>query len=192
MNYINDLQIYLDREIKVIQSLRLGEINIVMNLLENARLNHKRIFICGNGGSAATASHYAGDFNKGVSENLDIKYDFECLCDNVPAMMAVANDISYEEIFRYTLRNKMRRGDILIGVSGSGNSMNIVNAIEYAKSIGGLTIAIVGYDGGKMKELADYSIHIEINDMQISEDIHMILDHVMMSVLCKSYEDGRK
>ena len=164
MNYINDLQIYLDREIKVIQSLRLGEINIVMNLLENARLNHKRIFICGNGGSAATASHYAGDFNKGVSENLDIKYDFECLCDNVPAMMAVANDISYEEIFRYTLRNKMRRGDILIGVSGSGNSMNIVNAIEYAKSIGGLTIAIVGYDGGKMKELADYSIHIEINN----------------------------
>lgn len=192
MNYLNDLQTYLDREIRAIQSLKLEDINIVMNLLENARLDHKRVFICGNGGSAATASHYAGDFNKGVSESLDIKYDFECLSDNVPTMMAVANDIGYEEIFRHTLRNKMKKGDILIGISGSGNSMNIVNAMEYAKSIGGLTVAIVGYDGGKMKGLADYSIHIEINDMQISEDIHMILDHVMMSVLCKSYLDGER
>ena len=98
--------------------------------------------------------------------------------------MAVANDISYDEIFRYPLKNKMKAGDIFIGISGSGSSMNVVNGMEYAKSIGGITIAIVGYDGGKLKQMADYYIHADINDMQISEDIHMILDHLMMSVLC--------
>lgn len=183
MNYIKELQAYRDREIEVYQRLSLEDINTVMNVLENARLSGKHVFICGNGGSAATASHYAGDFNKGVSEHQDVKYNFECLNDNIPTMMAVANDINYDEIFRYPLRNKMKEGDILIGVSGSGNSRNVVNAFEYAKENGGIVIAIVGYSGGKMKELADYSIHVDIDNMQISEDIHMILDHMMMWVL---------
>ncbi len=184
MNYRQQLQEYLQKEIKVIQSLNLDDINAVMNVLEDARLKGRRIFICGNGGSAATASHYASDFNKGVNEYMDVKYDFECLSDNVPAMMAVANDISYEEVFRYPLKNKMKKGDVLIGISGSGNSRNVVCAMEYAKSIGGTTVAIAGYDGGKLKELADYCIHAEVMDMQISEDVHMILDHLMMHALC--------
>lgn len=182
-DYRARLEEYLEREIKVIQSMNLDSINVVMNVLEEARLNGKKIFICGNGGSAATASHFCGDFNKGVSEKQEIKYNFECLNDNVPTMMAVSNDIGYEEIFRFPLRNKMKKDDVFIGISGSGNSRNIVNAMEYAKEIGGTTIAIVGYDGGKMKEMADYSIHVDINDMQISEDIHMIMDHLMMYVL---------
>lgn len=187
MNYIKELQGYRDREIEVFQKLNLEDVNNVLNVLEKARLSGKRVFTCGNGGSASTASHYCCDFNKGVSENLDVKYDFECLSDNVASMMAVANDFSYEEVFRYPLRNKMKSGDILIGISGSGNSKNVVNAFEYAKELGGTTIAIVGYSGGKMKEMADYSIHVDINDMQISEDLHMVLDHMMMWVLshCK-------
>lgn len=188
MNYLNELQAYRDREIEVYRRLDLESVNIVMGVLEKARLSGKNIFTCGNGGSAATASHYAGDFNKGVNEHQDIKYNFECLSDNVPVMMAVANDISYEEVFRFPLRNKMKKGDILIGISGSGNSKNVVNAMKYAKEIGGITIAIVGYGGGRMKEIADYNIHVDINDMQISEDIHMILDHMMMWVL--SYGQG--
>ena len=183
MDYLQELQKYRDWEIEVYQKLKIEDVNTVMNVLEEARLANKHIYICGNGGSAATASHYAGDFNKGVSEKLDVKYNFECLSDNIPTMMAVANDISYDEVFRYPLKNKMKQGDILIGISGSGNSKNVVNAFEYAKSIGGTVIAIVGYNGGKMKELADYSIHVDINDMQISEDLHMILDHMMMWVL---------
>lgn len=186
MNYNNDLQKYLDEEIAVIRSLDLDAINQVMNVLEVARLSGKRIFICGNGGSAATASHFCCDFNKGVSETQEVKYNFECLSDNVPTMMAVANDIGYEEVFRFPLRNKMSKEDILIGVSGSGNSENVVFAMEYAKSIGGTTIAIVGYSGGKMKEIADYSIHVNVNNMQISEDVHMILDHMIMYVLSHS------
>lgn len=183
MDYIAKLREYLELEIEVIRNLDLNVINKVMNVLEKARIDGNRIFICGNGGSAATASHFCCDFNKGVSEKQEKKYNFECLSDNIPTMMAIANDISYDEIFRLPLRNKMQPEDIFIGISGSGNSKNVVSAMEYAKSIGGTTIALVGYSGGKMKEIADYSIHVDINNMQISEDVHMILDHVMMYVL---------
>lgn len=186
MDFRNKLKEYISREIKVIESLNLEDVNLVMNVLEKARMEGKRIFICGHGGSAATASHYAGDFNKGVNENLNIKYNFECLNDNIPTIMSIANDISYDEVFRFPLKNKMKENDIFIGISGSGNSINVVNGMLYAKSIGGITIAIVGYDGGKLKEIADYNIHAEVDDMQISEDIHMMLDHLMMSVLCAS------
>lgn len=206
-NYTKELQRYRDREIEVYQRLSIEDVNTVMNVLEEARLSGKHIFICGNGGSAATASHYAGDFNKGVNMGLlnieahstnDILnaekmkgiplYNFECLSDNVPTMMAVSNDESYDEAFRFPLSVKMKEGDIVIGISGSGNSKNVVNAFDYARKNGGKTIAIVGYDGGKMKNMADYSIHVDINDMQITEDLHMVLDHMMMWVL--SYGRG--
>lgn len=183
MDYKQKLQAYLKQEIKVIQSLDLDSINRVMNVLEEARISGKRVFIAGNGGSAATASHYCCDFNKGVSERQEQKYNFECLSDNIPTMMAVANDISYDEIFRLPLKNKMRPGDIFIGISGSGNSKNVINAMNYAKEIGSIAIAIVGYSGGEMKKIADYSIHANIDNMQIAEDIHMIIDHLMMYVL---------
>lgn len=183
MDYRQKLREYLADEIKVIQSLDLDAVNSVMNVLEEARLSGRHIFICGNGGSAATASHYCCDFNKGISEMQKQKYNFECLSDNVPTMMAVANDFSYDEIFRLPLKNKMNAKDIFIGISGSGNSKNVVNAMEYAKSIGGTTIAVVGYSGGKLQKIADYCIHVKVNHMQMAEDVHMILDHMMMSVL---------
>lgn len=186
MDYINSLKNYLNTEIEIIKKLDLDAINKVMNVLEEARLNDRNIFICGNGGSAATASHFASDFNKGVSMELDKKYKFECLSDNVPMMMAVANDISYDEIFRIPLKNKMHKNDVFIGISGSGNSKNVVNAMEYAKSISGTTIAIVGYNGGKLKEMADYSIHVNVDNMQITEDLHMVMDHLMMYTLCNN------
>lgn len=183
MDYQKKLTAYLEEEISVLKNLDLEAINRVMNIMEKARTERRRIFICGNGGSAATASHFCCDFNKGVSEHQDWKYNLECLSDNVPTMMAVANDIGYEEVFRFPLKNKMQTGDLLIGISGSGNSQNVINAMEYTKSIGGTTIAIVGYSGGRMKEIADYCIHVNINNMQIAEDIHMMLDHMMMYVL---------
>lgn len=202
MNYLKELQAYRDREIEVYKRLDLESVNTVMNVLEEARLSGQRIFICGNGGSAATASHYACDFNKGVNMGMlkidghssgDVPnadkmvgiplYNFECLSDNVSTMMAVSNDESYLECFRFPLSVKMKKGDILIGISGSGNSANVINAMEYAKEHGGTTIAIVGYSGGKMKEIADYNIHVDIDDMQIAEDLHMVLDHMMMWVL---------
>ena len=205
MDFLKELQEYREREIEVYKSMDLESVNKVMQVLEDARLSGRRIFICGNGGSAATASHYAGDFNKGVNmrivglggyikdgiPNADKMkgiplYNFECLSDNVPTMMAVSNDESYAECFRFPLSVKMKEGDIVIGISGSGNSSNVVNAMLYAKEHGGKTIAIVGYSGGKMKQIADYSIHVDINDMQIAEDLHMVLDHMMMWALIHS------
>ena len=202
-DYLAALQEYRNREVEVFQRLNLNDVNTVMNVLEDARVNGRHIFICGNGGSAATASHYAGDFNKGVNIGLLSRYgynheektnkkkmkkemmlyNFECLSDNVPTMMAVSNDESYAEVFRFPLSIKMKEGDVVIGISGSGNSINVIKAFDYAKKNGGKTIAIVGYCGGKMKEMADYCIHVEVEDMQISEDIHMVLDHMMVWVL---------
>ncbi len=183
MDYKEKLAAYLKEEINVIKSMDLDSINEVLNVMETARITGHRIFICGNGGSAATASHFCCDFNKGVSEHQEQKYNLECLSDNVATMLAVANDIGYEEVFRFPLKNKMKIGDVLIGISGSGNSKNVIKAMEYAKSIGGTTIAMVGYSGGKMKDMADYCIHANINNMQIAEDVHMMLDHLMMYVL---------
>ncbi len=185
MDYSKSVSDYFKFECEIIQSLDVNEISQVMNVLEEARTNGHRIFICGNGGSAATASHFCCDFNKGVSHDRDQKerYDFECLNDNVPTMMAIANDIDYADVFLIPLINKMKSKDVFIGISGSGNSENVVRAMKYANEHGGITVAIVGYDGGKIKDLAKHCIHVNCNNMQIVEDIHMAIDHVMMYVL---------
>lgn len=100
--------------------------------------------------------------------------------------MAVANDIGFEEVFRFQLRGHLEAGDIVMAISGSGNSRNVINAVEYAKEQGCRVIGITGYDGGKLKGLSDISLHAPVNSMQISEDIHMIFDHLMMSVFYRS------
>lgn len=182
-DYTKHIRQYIEMEKMVLDSLSSNDINIVMNVLESARLNRKRIFICGNGGSAATASHLECDFNKGVSYDQDIKYDIECLSDNVPMMMAIANDIGYDDIFVVPLKNKLKQGDVVIGISGSGNSENVVRAFEYANEIQADTIALTGYSGGRLKDIAKYNIHVPIDNMQIVEDVHLILNHMMMYIL---------
>lgn len=182
-DYKERINTYIDMEKEVLNRLPIEDISIVMNILEEARLGRKRIFICGNGGSASTASHFECDFNKGVSYDQEIKYDFECLTDNTALMMAIANDISYDDIFVVPLKNKLKENDVVIGISGSGNSKNVVKALEYANETGAKTVALTGYDGGKMKTIAQYNIHIPVNNMQITEDIHLVLDHMMMFIL---------
>lgn len=183
VDYREKIAEYIEMEKLVLDSLIKDNINEVMNVLEDARLTGKKIFICGNGGSASTASHLECDFNKGISYDQEKKYDIECLTDNVPMMMAIANDIGYDDIFVVPLKNKLKKGNILIGISGSGNSKNVIKAFEYANSLGVDTIAFTGYSGGKLKEIAKYNIHVEINNMQIVEDIHLVLNHMMMFIL---------
>ena len=193
MDYRQEIKAYLDQEIKVLSSLDIGMIDRAMQEIERAYHEEGAIYIFGNGGSAATASHYANDFNKGLSENLEKKFRFVCLNDNVPTVMAVANDFGYEEVFRYQLRGRLRPEDLVIGISGSGNSPNVVNAIQYAREQGVRTLGIVGYDGGKLKELADVSLYVPIKNMQVAEDVHMFFDHLMMTVFMRSWENkGRK
>lgn len=188
MDYSKSVRDYFELELAVLKSIDVNEINEVMNVLEEARVSGHRIFVCGNGGSAATASHFCCDFNKGVSHdgNQDKRYDFECLSDNVPTMMAIANDIDYADVFVIPLKNKLKKGDVVIGISGSGNSENVVRALKYANEQGGITVALSGYDGGKIKSLARHNIHVNCHNMQIVEDVHMALDHVMMYVLSGS------
>ena len=153
-----------------------------MNAIYGAYKKGGTIYVCGNGGSASTASHMQNDFNKGISEYVDLKFNFCCLNDNISTLMAVANDIGYEEVFRFQLLNKIKKNDLFIGISGSGNSKNVLNAAEYAKKQGISIIGMTGYSGGKLKEMADYCMHVDENDMQIAEDIHMTFDHMMMKI----------
>lgn len=191
-DYTVQIKKYLEIEQKVMDSLFPEQISDVMNVLETARLTGKRIFICGNGGSASTASHFECDFNKGISYEQEVKYDLECLSDNVPMMMAIANDIGYDEIFVTPLKNKMKSGDVVIGISGSGNSENVCRALEYANEKNAVSVALVGYDGGRLKNIAKHYIHVNIDNMQIVEDVHLIMDHLMMYILSgmMEREDG--
>lgn len=135
------------------------------------------IYVFGNGGSGANASHLCGDFVKGLSYGNLKRFKAICLNDNIPALMAVANDISYDDIFSEQLKNFARPGDLVIGLSGSGNSENVVRAFAHAVEIGASTVALCGFSGGKIKKMANHSVHADIQDMEISEDIHLIIAH---------------
>lgn len=188
-NYSKDIRDYIDHEIVALRSLDIDSINDAINLLEETRKNGGSIFVFGNGGSSATASHFQNDFNKGISYFLDKKYDFRCLNDNIATVMAIANDIGFDEVFRFQLRHHLRSKDIVMAISGSGNSQNVINGVVYAKEQNCKVISLTGYDGGKLKTLSDVSLHAPIDSMQITEDIHMIFNHLMISVLYKAYCD---
>ena len=186
MDYKNLINEYLKKEIETIQALDIDSINAAMNLITAAFEAEKNIYIFGNGGSAATAFHFQNDFNMGLSEKTSKKFRFQCLNNNTAAITAVANDFGYDEIFRFQLNGRLEEGDLVIPISASGNSANILNAAEYAKTQGNKIIGITGFDGGKLKKLCDVSLHAPVNSMQITEDIHLIFNHLIMAVLYKT------
>jgi len=185
MDYIDGIKKYIELEISVLRKIDATEINALMNAIENSRQKNATIYIMGNGGSAATASHFVNDFNKGISEYIEQKFRFVCLNDNIATVMAIANDIGYDAVFEFQLRGKMKQGDLVIGISGSGNSANVLNAIELAKKEGISTAGLTGYDGGKLRKLVDIPVHVPIMSMQVTEDIHMVFDHLMMAIFYK-------
>lgn len=186
MDYREEIKDYIRLEIEILGKMDVEAINDALNLLYDTMQNEGNIYIFGNGGSSATASHFQNDFNKGISEHTAKKFRFQCLNDNMATVMAIANDISFDEVFRFQLIGRMKPDDIVIAISGSGNSRNVLNAVEYAKDQGCKVMGLTGYDGGKLKELSDISLHVPVNSMQITEDLHMVLDHLMMSVFYKS------
>ena len=178
--YISD---YINLEMRTLEQLDQQAIAEVLSAILRAYEAEGTIYVCGNGGSASTASHMANDFNKGISEYVQKKFRFYSLTDNVATMLSISNDISYDEMFRFQLQGRLRKEDLVIGISGSGNSMNVVNALTYAKEQGVQTVAVCGYGGGKIKEIADVVFHVNINNMQVVEDVHLILNHLLMNVL---------
>jgi D-sedoheptulose 7-phosphate isomerase len=183
MNYKSSIEAYLSKLKSIIDELSIDSINDFINILVKAREEDRTIFIMGNGGSSATASHFVCDFNKGASNEREKPFKFICLNDNIPSMMAYANDLGFEEIFAQQLKNFLKKGDVVIGISGSGNSKNIIKAIEYTNRKGGFSIGLTGYDGGRLGSLVNLHLNIPINDMQIAEDLHMVLDHCVMQIL---------
>lgn len=178
---------YIEKEIEVLRRLDVQELDRAVNAIVETRERGGTIYTLGNGGSAATASHMVCDLAKGCSEALGgAKFRVECLCDNTPILMAIANDYCYEDVFVRQLQGKLQAEDLVIAISGSGNSENVVRALVYAKETGTPVIGVTGYDGGKVKQLADYTMHVDIADMQIAEDVHMIFDHMTMRVLEES------
>jgi len=183
VDFTKEITAYLEDEIRTLRSLDAQTLNQALNLLAEAFENGNAVYVFGNGGSAATASHFQNDFNKGISEHTQKKFNFLCLNDNIATVMAIANDIGYDEIFRFQLRGHLKPGDLILAISGSGNSRNVLNAVEYAKAQGNRVIGLTGMQGGKLKQLADISLHVPAQNMQITEDVHLAFNHLMMWVL---------
>ncbi len=182
MDFKDKIKNYLDLETKVIANLNIEEINETMNALLDCYNRGGTVYTCGNGGSASTATHMVCDFGKGTCYDLDKKFHFVCLNDNIPTIMAIANDDSYDNVFIYQLKDRLTKNDLLLAISGSGNSHNIIKAVDYAKEIGAKIIGVTGYSGGKLLKAADYHLHAPIDDMQITEDVHLIFNHMIMKI----------
>ena len=154
--------------------------------INKTKQRNKKIYICGNGGSAANAMHIANDLTYGAGIKSGKGYNVEALPSNSSVITCLANDIGYENIFSEQLKVKASKGDLLIVLSGSGNSKNIVNVLKMAKKLKIKSYAILGYNGGKAKKIANFPLHFQVNDMQISEDIQIIISHLLMKLLNKN------
>jgi D-sedoheptulose 7-phosphate isomerase len=183
MNNKNLIQKYFLGHAALFEKIDRDEIDNAIFLIEEAFLKGKKIITCGNGGSASTASHFITDWNKMTNIASGKKFRGLSLVDNIGLVTAYANDISYEEVFSGQLRAIMDAGDLIIGISGSGNSKNVINAIHYANNNGGKSLVFVGYDGGVLKQISEHSVWVPSFDMQLCEDIHLMLGHLVMKKL---------
>ncbi len=159
----------------------------VATILLDAWENNKQVFIFGNGGSAATASHFACDLGKGTLDNVydmrERRFRVMSLNDNMSMFSALANDTHYDDVFVQQLRHHLEEGDVVIGISTSGNSSNVVNALKLAKGMNAKTIGFLGFEGGKMKALCDAVLHFPEKSYQRSEDAHLIFEHLLTSYI---------
>ncbi len=171
--YLTDLAVLFD-------TVSRKEFDNFITALTKAYQREANIFVFGNGGCAVASSHFACDINKGVSYGKDKRFKIMCLNDNIPIMMASANDTSYEDVFIEQLKNFLQSDDLVVGLSGSGNSMNVVKALQYANEHSAQTFALCGYGGGRLKETAQQSLHVKSYDMQKVEDMYTIILHAVM------------
>lgn len=178
-------QKYLDDLCMVLERFPHAGFKKMIDVFMSVYKAERNIFVMGNGGSGSIASHWAGDINKGCCLRLDKKFKMICLHDNVSTMMAYANDLSYDQVFVEPLKNFFRPKDLVIAISGSGNSKNILNAIEYANTHDGITIGLCGYSGGKLRDMVTIPLWLEVDDMQKVEDVAMIIVHMAMQAICR-------
>lgn len=176
---------YIQRLNHTLANLQLERVLLLAKEIEKRWHQNKQVFICGNGGSAGNAIHLANDFVYGVANNASAGMRFHALSANPSIITCLANDVSFEEIYSEQIRSLANAGDLLIVLSGSGNSQNVVNAVKAAKAKNVGTAAIVGFDGGLCSSLAEIVIHADIADMQIAEDVQLSVGHMVMQYLYK-------
>jgi D-sedoheptulose 7-phosphate isomerase len=176
MEYVRDLQATL-------AALPLEPIEQVVSILNQARLENRQVFIMGNGGSAATASHFVCDLAKNTREVGKPHFKVIGLSDNMAILSALANDEGYENVFVQQLTNLLNPGDIVIAISASGNSPNVLKAIDYARETGATTIGFTGYEGGKLGLMVDLNVLVKSNCIEQVEDIHLVLEHMIIKSL---------
>ncbi len=170
------------------------EINKLVEILERAYYQKRNIFIFGNGGRGAAASHFSQDLAKGTLNGDirrdDLRFKAMSLTDNVPYILALANDEGYHSIFEQQLRNYSEPGDVSIAISGSGNSPNIIKAIQYANKKKMITIGLTGFDGGELRQIAQYCVHVPTYDMGVTESVHGIIAHYVTNYLKKKLKNN--
>jgi len=183
----NDAIEYFSEYSKRLQTILVdSEWTAVKQLAEDIQIcwqEDRRVFLCGNGGSAGNAIHLANDFLYGIAKHSGGGLKVLSLSDNPAVITCLANDLGYDQIFSEQLAVQAKKGDLLIALSGSGNSPNIIRVIEQAKLMGVKSYAILGFTGGKCKKLVDVPIHFPINDMQIAEDLQIVVGHMLMQWL---------
>ncbi|MBC7928282.1 MAG: SIS domain-containing protein [Bryobacteraceae bacterium] len=170
---------YRSELVRTLETLDTARVDEAIEWFREARDTNRHIFTCGNGGSAATASHFATDIIKGASYTREKRFRILALTDSLSTLTAYSNDVSYECVFAEQLKNFAEPGDLLLAISGSGNSPNVLRAVEYANSAGCKTIALTGRDGGKLGPLAQLNIQVPVPHMGRIEDAHMIVCHMI-------------
>jgi D-sedoheptulose 7-phosphate isomerase len=180
---INSINQYITDHNRIIELMPLDEIAEAMAVLREARMSGRKVFTMGNGGSASTASHFVCDLAKNTRQEGLPSFRVIGLADNLPMLLAYGNDEGYENIFAHQLTNLIEAGDVVIAISGSGNSPNIIKAVEVAKQAGGITIAFTGFGGGKLGPLADINVCVPSSNMEQIEDIHLMIEHIICSTL---------
>lgn len=181
---------YIERLKRTLDRFPHEQFEAMVEIFLAALRNKRTIFVMGNGGSGATASHWVCDINKECSYGCEQRFRMVCLNDNMPTILAYGNDVGYENIFVEQLKNFLEEGDVVIAISGSGNSKNVVKAIEYARSKGAITVGLVGYSGGKLLDLVQIPLHVQVEDMQIVEDVHMMVVHMTLQRLLQVRNRG--
>jgi D-sedoheptulose 7-phosphate isomerase len=176
---MNNINGYLESVVDTIGELPREQIANAIAVLTWARMNDKQVFVMGNGGSAATASHFACDLAKNTLAHDRPRFRVIALTDSMPLFSALANDFGYEHVFSEQLASLVRGGDVVMAISGSGNSVNVVNAVKHARQAHATTIGLLGFDGGLLKDLVDICILICNHSYEQVEDLHLMLAHLM-------------
>ena len=181
---------YRKRLINLFDSIDKEMLRAIIEAMINTFKNGNKLYVCGNGGSAATASHIQADFRFFVRYFTGFRPKVMALTDNVPLMTAISNDNSYDDVFVEQMKGMFNKGDLLLAISASGNSPNVIKAVEYAKELGGKTIGFCGFSGGKLKELSDMPLYTPNEDKDYGpiEDLHIILNHVLVNYLSQDEE----